>query len=103
MPFGNWVPWHDFTIFVQEKKFRQNSTREIQRILNQHNSAEKIQHKLHLMKQYAPAVLWHHPNSTVAENVLRVAAEMATRVPPPTTPKKKRVPKIRTGLVKPKR
>ena len=73
MPFQCWVPWHHFTISVNEGSFLADAGAAL------HNATANVKpaaedRMREVMAFYRRDLLWRHPESRVAENTLREAA-----------------------------
>jgi hypothetical protein len=70
--FQKHIPWKEMSIIVGTDEFAKHKIRAIEdKIKIEESNTTRMQERLTLMRRYAPDILWMHPQSRVAENVIR--------------------------------
>ena len=70
--FQQHIPWREMSIIVGTDEFAKLKIRAIEdKIKLEESNMTRMQERLTLMRRYAPDILWMHPQSRVAENVIR--------------------------------
>ena len=71
IPFQCFVPWKEFTLQIKSEKFFKDPQKSLKSIASLTN--KQLSHIQEKIFRYQKDVLWNHPESRVAENVLKQA------------------------------
>lgn len=80
LPFQCWVPWRLMVIHLKEADFLRNVTQALRRATELAPAAEARMRQL--IGHFGKDLLWRHPRSRVAENVLLAARRWRSRGKP---------------------
>ena len=81
MPFQCWVPWRLMTASIDEASFRRDAAAALQAI--EDSVTPRVEARMRqLLRHFGRDVLWRHPRSRVADNVLLAAARWKDRGTP---------------------
>lgn len=73
--FFRHLPWHNMSVVLTEAEWGANATQGVEAAIERAKADTAwLARALKLIERHAPDVLWWHPQSRVAENVLRACA-----------------------------